>query len=177
MDTLTTQTRSPQTTQADNSLQEDIERLDTLSARMSWTANRLRVAELERYNLTLPQFVALRAINQCEDGCCNMSELAETVQQVPATMTGIVDRLVQRGLAARSPNPSDRRAFRISLTDEGVKLVNKINNQKKTRLASFAATLSPEDRHKMITLIGGMLDHLYPAAKCEDEDAIDGSTK
>ena len=163
MDNLKTQNQPPHSTQADSSLQDDIERLDALSTRMSWTANRLRAAELERFNLTQPQFVALRAIYKCGGGCCNMSELAETTQQVPATMTGIVDRLVQRGLAARSPNPSDRRAYQISLTDEGIELVNKITNQKTTRLASFAATLSSEDRCNMITLIGRMLDHLYPA--------------
>lgn len=132
---------------------------------MSWNTHRQRMAELERYNLTLPQFVALKAIHCCDGGSCNMSELAESVQQVPATMTGIVDRLTQRGLVVRNPNPSDRRAFRISLTAAGTDLVNKIISQKKIHLASFAATLSSEERRNMITLMEHMLDHLHSASE------------
>ena len=165
MDALTTQNQPTQTTQADSSLQADIERLDVLSARISWNASRLRAAELEHYNLTLPQFVALKAIHCCQGGGCNMTELAESVQQVPATMTGIVDRLAQRGLVVRSPDPSDRRALRISLTEAGDELVNKIIHQKKTHLTSFAASLSTEERRNMITLMERMLDHLYPASE------------
>jgi DNA-binding MarR family transcriptional regulator len=163
MNALITQNQPSQPTLESSSLQADIERLEALAARMSWNTHRQRMAELEHYNLTLPQFVALKAIHCCDSGSCNMSELAELVQQVPATMTGIVDRLAQRGLVSRSPNPADRRSFRITLTETGAELVNKIISQKKNHLASFAATLSPEERCNLITMMERMLDHLHRA--------------
>ncbi len=37
----------------------------------------------------------------------------------PSTMTGVLDRMVRDGLVEREPDPGDRRALRIRLTDEG----------------------------------------------------------
>lgn len=43
-----------------------------------------------------------------------------------STLTNILDRLEQRGLLARGPNPSDRRSILVSLTARGRRVASKI---------------------------------------------------
>ena len=52
-----------------------------------------------------------------------LSELAAQEQVRPPTMSRIVDGLVQRKLAQRVGAPEDRRAVKLTATDEGRKLL------------------------------------------------------
>ncbi|RCV52003.1 MarR family winged helix-turn-helix transcriptional regulator [Marinitenerispora sediminis] len=53
------------------------------------------------------------------DGDMPARELAAKAGVQMATLTGIVDRLVARGLVLRRDDPRDRRVRRVDLTDEG----------------------------------------------------------
>jgi DNA-binding MarR family transcriptional regulator len=46
-------------------------------------------------------------------------ELARRSRLEPSTITGLLDRMERDGLVTRAPDPHDRRAFRIGLTDAG----------------------------------------------------------
>jgi len=48
-----------------------------------------------------------------------LGDLAEYLDCARSNVTQLVDRLQQRGLIARHPDPTDRRAVRASLTSEG----------------------------------------------------------
>jgi DNA-binding MarR family transcriptional regulator len=48
-----------------------------------------------------------------------MSALAEELHCDASNVTGIVDRLEERGLIERRPDPADRRVKRLALTDDG----------------------------------------------------------
>jgi DNA-binding MarR family transcriptional regulator len=71
-------------------------------------------------NLTPPQYVALRALWECDGR--PLKELAEVCLCTPATVTGIVDALEVKGLAKRQANPEDRRSLLVVLTPQGRKL-------------------------------------------------------
>ncbi len=49
-------------------------------------------------------------------------ELGRHAGLEPSTMTGLLDRMVRDGLVVREPDPQDRRAQRICLTEDGRKL-------------------------------------------------------
>jgi MarR family transcriptional regulator, transcriptional regulator for hemolysin len=51
------------------------------------------------------------------------TELARTMDVGKVTLGGLIDRLEVRGLVKRQPDPSDRRAKRVSMTPKGVKLL------------------------------------------------------
>lgn len=53
------------------------------------------------------------------DAGIQMTELAREIVLSKAGLTSLVDRLEKRSLVQRSPDPDDRRAVRIKLTDEG----------------------------------------------------------
>jgi MarR family transcriptional regulator, organic hydroperoxide resistance regulator len=77
---------------------------------------------LEPHSLTPFHYLVLCCLWE-EDGL-STSGIAERLQQLGATLTGVVDRMEQRNLVYRQRDQSDRRIVRIWLTDEGKKLMD-----------------------------------------------------
>ncbi len=69
-------------------------------------------AELSRQEL-----IALRLLGF--HGRRTMTKLAEEAGVAPATMTGIVEKLVTRGLLVRQRRADDRRVVEVTLTPQG----------------------------------------------------------
>jgi len=65
-------------------------------------------AEFARGNLTAPQRSVMQALYR--DGGLSLKDLSQRVGLAHSTVSGIVDRLEERGLARRRPHPTDRRA-------------------------------------------------------------------
>ncbi|MCP2164290.1 MarR family winged helix-turn-helix transcriptional regulator [Goodfellowiella coeruleoviolacea] len=76
---------------------------------------RVRAATL---GLTAPQATALRELS----GPMTMRELAERMSCEPSNATFVVDKLEKQGLIKRQPHPTDRRAKRLVLTEDGTAL-------------------------------------------------------
>ena len=73
-------------------------------------------------NLTMSQLKILFALRL--NGGSGVQDLAHLMGVSPATMTGIVDRLVAADLVSRREDPQDRRVRRVGLTDEGRQLLD-----------------------------------------------------
>ncbi len=58
---------------------------------------------------------------------CPITEIVRVFGIRPSTMTSILERLDERGLLTREPDPEDRRSVRISLTREGRVVADRIN--------------------------------------------------
>jgi DNA-binding MarR family transcriptional regulator len=61
-----------------------------------------------------------------EDGL-KVVELGRRAGLEPSTMTGLLDRMERDGLVARTPDPDDRRAQRVRLSDEGRQMDSVVN--------------------------------------------------
>jgi MarR family transcriptional regulator, organic hydroperoxide resistance regulator len=55
-------------------------------------------------------------------GAVQMRALAEQLQYDASNLTGVIDRLEERGAVQRRPHPQDRRSKGVVLTDEGARL-------------------------------------------------------
>lgn len=73
-----------------------------------------------------------------------MSELAESLVLDASYITGLVDKMEERGLLQRQPSPSDRRVKLISLTPEGV-TTREMVLERVSQPPPFIAGLPPED--------------------------------
>ena len=82
-----------------------------------------------------------------------MHTLAEATQETSATMTGIVDRLVEHGLVERHRDPSDRRSVLVSLTGCGERLLEEVENRRHVLVRHILKNLSPPDREEMLRLL------------------------
>lgn len=79
---------------------------------------------IREYGLTPPQFDVICTLGGTEG--MFMNQLAEKTLVTKGTLTGIVDRLEQKGLVRREVPPENRRCFLIVLTPEGKKLFEEI---------------------------------------------------
>jgi len=128
-----------------NDLDNEAAELEALALRLSWGLRHRLQQQLEVFSLTLPQYMTMNILHRGSSGC-SMSELAEASNQLSPTMTGIVDRLVERGLVTRERDDRDRRALRVELTDEGRHLMARISKQKRAWTRGFLQALLPEER-------------------------------
>ena len=79
------------------------------------------------------------------DGPLTMRGLAEAMDVSQASATGIVDRMEQRGLVERQRDDEDRRVVRVTLTDEGRRLVSGMTAERRDHLAAMLDTLTDEE--------------------------------
>ena len=75
---------------------------------------------LDRYGLTGPQLVVLRALVGREQA---VGELARRVHLSQATTTGVLDRLARRGLVTRRRSERDRRRTLVCATPQAEELL------------------------------------------------------
>ena len=84
-------------------------------------AQELYTKELnKKYQVSTPQLNCLLALY--EYGPLPPSRIADYIMVKSSTITGIVDRLEQKGLVSRYRNSPDRRVITIELTEAGRKL-------------------------------------------------------
>lgn len=61
----------------------------------------------------------LYVLQRIADGVRRGVDLARRIRVSGPTVSGIVDRLVAAGFVVREPDPADRRAYAVTLTDAG----------------------------------------------------------
>jgi DNA-binding MarR family transcriptional regulator len=72
-------------------------------------------------------------------------ELADMLDIEPITLTRILDRLQEAGLIERSPDPADRRAWRLHVTAKAKPLVAKLQAIADEMTADAFAGIDPDD--------------------------------
>ena len=85
-----------------------------------------------------------------------MKELGKRMHCDPSFVTLVADMLEKRGLARREPHPSDRRVKNIVLTDDGLALKCKVEQELSSRMP-WNQALNEDERAELLTLIRKML--------------------
>lgn len=78
-------------------------------------------------------------------GPFTLGELAAVEQVSPPTITRIVDKLEDMGLARREPDPDDRRVSRVTVTDVGREQLVESRQRRDAWLRDRLDELAPED--------------------------------
>lgn len=86
-------------------------------------------------------------------GPCRMRDLAQALRIEPSTATRTVDRLVERGLVDRMPDPADARAVVVSATPAGQALRQRVSDQARAALDEVLAEFSPEEQELLADLM------------------------
>jgi len=113
--------------------------------------SRRHASEIYKGKITLPQFLILNFLHGNEDS--KMSDLAHFMSVSTAAMTGMVDRLVKNGYAAREYDPGDRRIIKIKLTNKGDELARKINHQRHQMIIDVFGKVSETDRSDYLRVL------------------------
>ena len=98
-------------------------------------------------DLTASRLSALATIEDC--GPITLGELAALEQVQPPSMTRIVGRLEEHGLAEREVDPRDRRVAYVRITDDGRNVLARSRTRKAAFLARRVGRLSPDERRAL----------------------------
>lgn len=91
------------------------------------------------YGLTPAEVYLLQILRK--RGGCSVTALAPMLGVTPGTVTNLTDRLNSKGYVVRERGEEDRRVVQIIPTGEGLKLVDKINEDRIAMLAEVFGRL------------------------------------
>ncbi|MEE1785575.1 MarR family transcriptional regulator [Streptomyces sp. SP17BM10] len=119
---------------------------------------RLTSERLEPYGITPGQARALRTLAHapgCEvpDRAMRLSDLADRLHIAPRSATTVVDALEEAGLVERSPDPADRRAVRILLTEAGRAAVERIGLVRHEVAQEYFGEVGPADQDAVLRVL------------------------
>jgi DNA-binding MarR family transcriptional regulator len=108
-------------------------------------------AALRPYDLTRISWHALGIIARNKD--LSQSDLAEELELGAATVGKLVDRLVEKKLVVRLPDPSDRRVYRLRATPRARGLLRKVDPVGRALKEEMLKELGPKEREKLKDLL------------------------
>lgn len=130
--------------------------------RMLWLLGmRPMLQSLFNVNLTMSDNILLRQLRRRS---MTIAAVAEELSLTHSAASRTVDRLVRDGWVWRVENPTDRRQKVLTLTPEGVALMEDIEGKLTAGIEYLAARLSPEEQEQFRRLIARMV-----AANCTEE--------
>jgi DNA-binding MarR family transcriptional regulator len=97
-------------------------------------------------------------------------ELAAQLKVSVATMSGLVDRLVEHGMVSREEDPSDRRVRRLSVTSEGSATIRSLLSSSGTMPTPVLRRLAIED---LRALVRGVLAFDRAVRELADGDPVE----
>jgi len=119
---------------------------------------------LEHRGLTLPQYFALMEIARLGPSV-TMSRVAEATQLPASSLTGITDKLVERGYVKRAPHPTDRRAVVASLTPAGQQLLEDVQEAGRRETLDALVGIPDEDLRHFVRTFRLIYEHQQQRAK------------
>ena len=99
---------------------------------------------------------ALRVLGH--DGIMRLSELSEHLHIAPRSTTEVVDALESRGLVERHPDPGDRRATLVEVTEPGASVLDAIRAARGTEAERVFGRLSQADRTHLARILRKLRD-------------------
>ncbi len=116
-----------------------------------------------RFGLSGAQWGVLRTLHRSEKHgapALRMTELSDRLIIRPASVTGVIDRLVRDGLVKREPLPSDLRVKQIQLTPKGRIAVLRVLEGHDAKIASILGGLSSAEQAEFQRLLLRLGHHL-----------------
>jgi DNA-binding MarR family transcriptional regulator len=98
--------------------------------------------EFLEIDVTMPQAKLLYLLGAA--GELHMSDLLARLGTSPATVSGLVDRLVDHGLATRRDDPTDRRQVLVGLTPAGFDFLDRFRELNARQLRELIAVVDDE---------------------------------
>jgi len=88
-----------------------------------------------------------------EHGPLPMGRIAELLGSALPNVTGMADRMVERGLVERTRDASDRRVVMLSLTPQGVAQLRQLTELRRQRLGAALTHLTVDQRATLLLSI------------------------
>ncbi|HWK91614.1 MAG TPA: MarR family transcriptional regulator [Luteimicrobium sp.] len=98
------------------------------------------------------QLRLLRVLDRA-GGVQRPSALAESLDVSPRSVTSKVDAAERDGFVVRHPDPSDRRATLVELTDRGRAVLARVGDLRASGAGGLLERLDPAEQHELVRLL------------------------
>lgn len=121
-----------------------------------YTANQVndQIGEaLKPFDISIPQFNVLRILRGQKGKPANLSTIQERMVSKMSNTTRLVDKLIVKGLVERVICEENRRKVEISITQQGMNLLTKMDPVVDQAENAITSKLQPEEMEKMTELM------------------------
>ena len=133
---------------------ESVQRVITAVHRLSRRLNRWYDRQLAKRGVSAGEWTVLEQLARSPgDAPLTPGQLAEAANVAPSSMTHRLDRMVERGLIARSADPDNRVRVRVRLTDTGYGLYAQAIREADLVEADLLAGLTPKQVQTLANLL------------------------
>ena len=136
-----------------------VEHIERAIVQIGWLGQRqfTQLLAEDRFDLTIPQFHTLMHLNHCPE-MCKMSDLAKATHQSAASLTGVVDRLLEKRLVARVRSQRDRRQVVVTVTEGGRALLVEIKRARRAEMQVALQHIPPSQINELLRLLEAVLE-------------------
>ena len=133
----------------------DVSPLEVLSrvTRLARHLDRQRTTVFARHELETWTFDVLSALRRAEGEQLSPGQLLAQTLVTSGTMTNRIDRLEERGLVRRKPDPNDARSVRVQLTAAGRRRVDAALRDLVAREHAILGSLDESERTTLAALL------------------------
>jgi DNA-binding MarR family transcriptional regulator len=105
------------------------------------------------FGITSQQYNILRILRGQRPSAISATEIKSRMLDKNSDVSRLLDRLIQKNLIEKKTCPSDKRATDVSITDQGMELLNSIDTEQK-KMDDFTSSLTEEEA----ALLSDLLD-------------------
>jgi MarR family transcriptional regulator, 2-MHQ and catechol-resistance regulon repressor len=116
--------------------------------------NLLQNNYMSKFDLTMPQFNILRILRGAK-GVISVNAVKDRMIERSPNTTRLMDKLIEKGLIERVRCDEDRRVVYVSITDDGLELLAKIDKERKG-FVDLSENLTEEEAETL----SGLLDKM-----------------
>jgi DNA-binding MarR family transcriptional regulator len=146
----------------DNQIRADAEQLSHIVLEMQRCFVLHLCKELAPGNVSFPQFFLLAYLDQKE--VLTMSAIAQKMGHTTAAASGLVARLENLGMVARSVARDDRRKVMVCISPKGSALVRRIRQEMVGNLMKIMEYLSPDEQKAWLHIYSKIYDYCQSKA-------------
>lgn len=142
-------------------------------SRISRHLDRLLQKNFSQFNLNGGEFDVLATLRRSgQPYQLTPTELFNSLMLSSGAMTNRLDRLEDAGLIRRNPNPNDRRGILVTLTEQGIELMNRAYPAHIMNEEQILSSLTMADREALTDLLRKLLLS-FEGKKGDDEGATE----
>jgi DNA-binding MarR family transcriptional regulator len=114
----------------------------------------------EDFDITLPRFDLMAQLERESEGL-TMGELSRRMMVTGGNVTAIVDQLEKEHMVTRSTSPSDRRSFRVCMTEQGRATFETMAKAHEQWVIGLMSSLSTDQQLQLHDLLGMLKQGLF----------------
>ena len=109
------------------------------------------IAHIASFGITMSQFEVLEVLYHRGD--LNVGTITKLIMSTPGNITVVIRNLKRDGYVTSLPDPSDKRASILSITNKGKELIEKVFPEHAKNFEGYFEALSDEETNTLFTLL------------------------